>query len=161
MRMRARVVLLSIGLLVAACGSSPPTAPAPSPTVAEPADADFRASWAVLDAYMTEVTREDYDRAWTRLSPAAQAGWGSPQEFAAERAAFRLSTGGLYRMAIPSHDLGLLAQWVSPDDPARPPLERAFIAEVRYPRLENNNAGWEMLVVAPDATGRWLIWKVR
>lgn len=159
--MPARTLLLGLGLLVAACGSSPPASATPAPTVAVPGDEDFRAASAVLDAYMTEVTREDYGRAWTRLSPASQAGWGSPQEFAAERAALRQSTGGLYRMAIPTHDVALLAQWVSPDDPARPPLERAFIAEVRYPRLENNNAGWEMLVVAPDVTGRWLIWKVR
>jgi hypothetical protein len=158
------------GLVLVGCGPSVPT-PAPSigpagsgltpssgQTVGE---ADINAATAVLTTYMTEVSKADFDGAWSLLSAPTQEAFGSKAQFAADRAAFMQTARGVYRLGTPSHDAGLFSQWLPSDDPGNPPLGRAFLAQVEYPVLSGNPAGFDILVAAPDVTGTWLVWKVR
>ena len=48
-----------------------------------------------------------------------------------------------------------------PIQPTTPNYDRAFLVEVDFPTLANNNAGWEELLVAPTADGSWFIWRLR
>jgi hypothetical protein len=114
-----------------------------------------------MSSYMADITGSDFDKAWSLLSPATQRGYASVADFTSERTAFMQSAGGDYTLGPLSQDPALFAQWLPPNDPLNPPLARAYIAEVDYPRLANNPAGFDILIAAPDAQGRWLIWSAR
>jgi hypothetical protein len=163
-------LVLLCSLALNSCNSPVPTG-APSPPTGSaaatlsssrtPSDVDLAAATSVMTTYLMHVSKGEYDRAWSLLAPATQLAQGSLAQFAAERAAYMKSAGGIYRLGLATHDRRLLDQWVSAADPASPPLARAFLAQVDYPRLANNPAGFEILVAAPDPAGDWLVWVVR
>jgi hypothetical protein len=164
------VLALLCSLALIGCGSPVPTgapsAPSGSAAATPPSsqagsDGDLAAATSVMTAYLTHVSKGEYDRAWSLLAPATQLAQGSFTGFAADRAAYMKSAGGIYRLGPATHDRRLLAQWVNAGDPASPPLARAFLAQVDYPRLANNPAGFEIFVAAPGPAGDWLVWIVR
>lgn len=118
--------------------------------------------------YLERLVAHDFAGAWLLLGDEERAHRGSEAAFADERKAFFTSAGSEFTLSVPTHDLAAIWAWVIPENPpsatpnlAGPDYDRAFLVEVDYPALAGNNAGWEVLLVAPDPTGAWRIWQLR
>jgi hypothetical protein len=169
-----------LALAICGCGAPALVPPSvPSPTVAaptldpakvaagQPRPGDAALAVDVARRYEDAVAARKWDAAWALLAPEQQAMRTSREEFADERGAFMTSTGGVYVARPPTHDPAEIRRWVVPEDltrpiyPVTPDYDRAFLVEVDFPRLAGNNAGWEMLLVAPIKDGSWFIWVIR
>jgi hypothetical protein len=111
---------------------------------------------ATADRYLGALVAGRYSDAWQLLAPASQAFWGSPSAYASERDAFLLSAGSAQRVSLPDSSADTLARWQTSvfDGDA----SRAFVVQVDYPSLEDSDAGFSILIVAPDTSGAWRIW---
>ena len=134
--------------------------PGPSPSPGEsPVAADARAARAEVRRYELALVAGRYRQAWVMLAPRSRASWGSLHAYASERGVFFQSARSRFRVGAAAHDAATLARWMPRDFSGD--AARAFVVRVDYPALAGNNAGWEIDVVAPDASGRWLIWIAR
>ncbi len=142
-----------------------PTLDAPSVapqagTTQDPGDADKAAGLA--DNYERALVDGRWQAAWDMLSPADQALRGTFADYTSERSAYFHSVAGRYTLSAPTHDAAVLTNWTSSPDLVRgADLSRAFIVQADYPALAGNNAGFEVLLVAPGSSGAWQIWVVR
>jgi hypothetical protein len=148
---------------------TPSVTPQPTPlAIGDPLPGDSIAAASVINAYERALIAKDWAAAWNDLAPEEQAHWGSYDQFVADRAAYYMSVDGQFAAKPPRHDPAEIRQWVVPDNfpespvyPATPNYDRAFLIEVDYPALATNNAGWEVLLTAPDSSGAWRIWQLR
>ena len=177
------LVLLIVGMLVGACAVTPapttatrnpspsqssPSAPSPTPLASGTLQLGDEATANDLAArYEAALVGSRWQAAWTMLAPQQPVRWQPYSAFAAERAAFFHSVAGRYSVKPAIHDATLIRQWAGPYDdpttpiwPASPDYDRAFIVQVDYPLLTQSNA-FDVLLVAPDASGHWFIWQVR
>jgi hypothetical protein len=137
-----------------------PSTPRPAPTARHLTDAAMARS--VARTYERALVGGRWRAAWTVLSSADQALRGTLAAFASERAAYFTSVAGRYTLSRAHHDPATLRRWTSSPDLVRGAnLKRAYIVQADYPALANNNAGFEVLLVAPNARGAWRIWEVR
>lgn len=144
--------------------SSPRGGPSPSAALfvtgtPEPGDAD--AAISLVHRYETALVDHQWAVAWSLLAPDAQTLRHSLADFEYERSAFMASAGDRYSLGAPVHDLAVFEQWMPVWRPASADLGRAFIVRVDYPALANNNAGWSMLLAAPNPAGHWYLWELR
>jgi hypothetical protein len=79
---------------------------------------------------------------------------------AADRRAFMSTAGNTVVIGEPTQAPDQLSIWL--DDGLREQMatDSAFVVQLDYPVI-TNNAGWEVLVVAPDRAGDWRIWIAR
>lgn len=171
-----------LSLVIWGCAATPSPAPSVVPeatvsatrldprTVAAgtPLPGDAATAAELAARFENAVAAQDWAAAWALLPPELKAAQGAFDDFAADRSAFWNATGGVYRASDPRHDPAEIRRWVVPDNypaagvfPATPNYDRAFLVRVDFPRLAGNNAGWEELLVAPLADGRWFIWVLR
>jgi hypothetical protein len=155
---RLIAVTLLAAIAINGCGAPAGATPSTAAASREPTDAELADQ--TLSAYMGEVVGRDFDAAWARLAPGAQRAFGSREQFTSEKLAYLQSAGSAFVMPPPTHDVALLRQFTDGLDDA-PPLDRAYIVQVDFPGLAGNNAGYWILVTAPDATGEWRVWQVR
>jgi hypothetical protein len=159
-------VLLVLAAALSSCGGPPTTpstaagSPEPTPTRAAPRD-DRERALDLADRYEHAVASADAASAWSLVSPAERVNWPSLQAFADERAAFTASTHGEYTLGQPSSDAAQIGFWRPPTAGNAIDSNRAFVIEVDFPRLGDNNSGYEILLVAPDDVGSWWVWVVR
>ena len=119
----------------------PPVAPKQTPASHDPSPATSPSARVVDLLAATSLTHE--------------AGLDS---FASERAAFFDSVDGRYTLGDPTR----VRDWTAYEPLVSGAVRsRAWLIEVDYPTLSNNNAGYEQFVVAPDSSGAWRIWPVR
>ena len=155
-------------------GSSPTASPTDTPTstmtdsptaapfaVGTPEPGDAATATSLGNRYETALVDGQWQLAWSLLAPEQQTHWRSYAAFVGDRSAFFQSVQGRFVAKPPTHDAASLGQWVTPNFPTTANLDRAFLIEVDFPALSGNNAGFEILLVAPDASGRWRIWQVR
>jgi len=102
------------------------------------------------------------------LAPEQQVHRVSYKLFAQERSEFFKSVKGRYRITAPSHNADEIRKWFVPDNfpaapiyPATPDYDRAFLVQVDFPAMAGNNAGFEVLLAAPDTSQHWFLWEVR
>lgn len=141
--------------------ATPSPSPTPPPLVigrAQPGDAALAAS--LVKRYEDALIQARWRTASDLIAPDQRA-LGSYSAFVSERSAYFKSVKGRYT-TTPTHDAATIIRWVVPGNypaapiwPATPDYNRAFLIEVDYPALAGNNAGWEMLLAAPDASGHW------
>jgi hypothetical protein len=158
------MVLACLALALAACqvlglsgsigagrGNAATASAASEPAVA--ADAAIAATTA--NAYLDALTAGRYEEAWLLLAPASQQAWGSERQFAAERGAFYASAGPRVVVSPPDDSAETLTAWITPAFDGN--RQRAYVVAVDHPQIESN-ASREVLIVAADSSGRWLIW---
>lgn len=140
--------------------SPAPTPGVPSPS-AEPSQSAADSAQATLIAgqYLDSLSNGRYFRAWQLLATDQQQAFGSLQQFRSERTAYYQSAGPRYKLSTPDRSAGMLALWLQADFAGT--ADRAWVVRVDHPKLAGNNAGFEILVVAPDLTGTWRIWVAR
>ena len=113
---------------------------------------------ALVDRYEAALVAGRWSAAFDLLAATSLTHEAGIESFASERAAFFDSVDGRYTVGDPER----IRDWTEYG-----PLvtgagrSRAWLIEVDYPALSNNNAGYEQFVVAPDASGTWRIWPVR
>jgi hypothetical protein len=135
----------------AAITASP--APTSTPPAGTPSPADASAARDALDRYTAALVRGDYATAWAMLAPEVQAHRGSLAAFTAERSAFFRSVAGRYTIVVWPADVAPITDWLSATDGATIDLHHAVLVEVDYPALAGNNAGYDLYIVNPSATG--------
>ena len=156
--------------------ASPSASPTAGPTET-PMPGDAAKASALLDAYERALVDSKWREAWDMLSPAQQARWlsmdtssvpsaiktqwGGLAWYVYDRAAYFHSVAGRYKLSPPTHDAATVELWTSGGMAEGADLGRGFIVRVDYPALAGNNAGWEVFLAAPDASGDWRIWIVR
>jgi hypothetical protein len=145
--------------------AKPPVAtPKPSPAVVAPSAkplSDAAKALAVTQRYENALIAGRWQVAWDILSSAQQSMRGTLANFVYERAAY-FDRIDRYTLSRPTHNAAVLKTWTTSRDLVRGAnLARAYVIQVDYPQLANNNAGWEVLLVAPDSSGAWRIWYVR
>ena len=164
-----------VGSLLDQLQTTPPvvSTPTPSPTPSQPAASPRPASPApsplasftdnevakdLVDRYESALVAGRWQTAFDLLAPTSASHEAGLAGFSSERAAFFDSVGGRYVIGdpAPATDWATYGPLVAGAD-----RSRAWLIEVDYPALINNNAGYEQFVVAPDAGGTWRLWPVR
>lgn len=139
--------------------TTPARTPAPTPA---PAITDAVRVRRLIHRYQDALIAGEWRTAWGMLAPAHRAAIGSLADYRYERQAFYRSVDGRYAVGTPTHSASALAKWLPPSPSSLGAnLKRGYIVRVTYPALAENNAGWEVFLVAPTLTGRWAIWEVR
>lgn len=133
---------------------------------ASPGDAATAAK--LVKEYENRLIGGDWRGAWALLAPEAQIRWRAFDDFKVDRTAYFKEAGDQYAAKDPVHDAAQIRQWVVPENypaapiyPATAVYDHAFLVEVDYPKLATNNAGWDVLLIAPDGSGEWRVWDVR
>jgi hypothetical protein len=127
----------------------------PSPSVTPSAR---KLAVGLVDRYEAALVAGTWSAAFDLLAATSLTREAGLESFMSERAAFFDSVDGRYTIGDPER----VRDWT-----AYGPLvtgavrSRAWLVEVDYPALSNNNAGYEQFVVAPDSSGAWRIWPVR
>jgi hypothetical protein len=135
--------------------SQTPASPAPSPS-ASPTDRETATD--LVTRYETALVAANWQTAFDLLAPSSPTHEVGLDAFASERAAFFVSVDGRYVIGDPAS----ATDWATYGPlAAGADRSRAWLIEVDYPALSNNNAGYEQFVVAPDSGGTWRIWPVR
>lgn len=149
--------------VIASDGSVPQTA-APSQHTTSPRPtrgpivSDRQRAIDIVDRYEAALIAGRWQAAFDLLAPTSLTSGMGLDAFAYERAPFFESVGDRYVLLDPARvtDWAFYAPVVSGADRAH-----AWLIEVDYPALSNNNAGWEQFLAAPDSGGTWRIWPVR
>lgn len=180
-RARATAGAVALVAIISGCASiapavSVPSTPAsPFQSISPSLDASPSASsgeaprpWDALqaatlaDGYERALIGGDWQVAWDMLAPADHVLRETLAEYTNERSAYFHSVAGRYTLSVLTHEAAVLRKWTtSPELVGGADLARAFIVEADYPALAGNNAGYEVFLVAPHATGTWRIWVVR
>lgn len=136
-------------------------APASPPRTAMPTSAlsDAARATALLDTYEAALVAGRWESAFDLLAPTSPTHEAGLDAYAAERAPFFDSVAGRYTIGAPTQDVPDWTTYTPLIDGAD--VSRASLIEVDYPAMSGNNAGYEQFVVAPDASGTWMIWPVR
>jgi hypothetical protein len=150
--------------VVTATQSPTPTlvAASPSHTLASPATppatSDRDTAAQLVDRYEAALVASRWSVAFDLLAPTSLTHEAGLASFTSERRAFFVSVAGRYTAKDPAPvtDWGAYGPVVVGAD-----RSRAYLIEVDYPALSNNNAGYELFVVAPDSGGTWRIWPAR
>jgi hypothetical protein len=134
-----------------------PTA-TPASTTSPTATSDRDTAAQLVDRYEAALVASRWSVAFDLLAPTTLTHQAGLSSFTSERRAFFVSVAGRYTLGAPTrvNDWTSYAPVVSGAD-----RSRAYLIEVDYPALSNNNAGYEQFVVAPDSSGTWRIWPVR
>jgi hypothetical protein len=112
----------------------------------------------LVDRYEAALAAGKWQTAFDLLATASLTHEAGLATFASERAAFFDSVDGRYTIGNPAR----VSDWTTYEPlVAGAVRSRAWLIEVDYPALSNNNAGFEQFVVAPDSSGAWRIWPVR
>jgi hypothetical protein len=111
-------------------------------------------------AFVDAVVAGDFTTAWNMLGPSAKEGFGTAGQFAADRRAFMNMAGNTVVIGEPTQAPDQLSVWLDASLREQMAAESAFVVHLDYPVI-TNNAGWEVLVVAPDLAGDWRIWFAR
>lgn len=146
--------------------ASPTPASTPGPTTSAPPVAstppatDLALAVDAVTRYETALAARDFTAAWALRAAPSRAGL-TLASFSAERSQFLDSSKGRFRVQPADATPSSVSQWLAAGvtdgvDPAR-----AAVVEVDFPALSGNNAGYEVFLVSPDATGEWLLWQVR
>lgn len=162
----AVLALIAVAVLSACLSSAPSPAPLPAspvPNTSAPSSASSESvdPAALVQQYVSALARGDYDTAWSMLGAESQAGYSSFDDYVSERAAFMASAAGRFAVEPPRTDPAELAQWLPNTGGASIDPARAFLVQVDYPQLANTNSGFELYIVARDASGAWRLWNVR
>ena len=148
---------------VAATPTPAPTAtPAPTPT---PAPTKFTTgvpgALAFVKLYEDALVAGQYQQAWAMLAPGMQKTLTSITAYTSERKAYLASAGKAYTEEANPPSSMSMSDWLlgttftpSVDQP------NAVLVQVTWTALAKNNAGWEMWLVNPTATG-WELYEVR
>ena len=148
---------------VAATPTPAPTAtPAPTPT---PAPTKFTTgvpgALAFVKLYEDALVAGQYPQAWAMLAPGMQKALTSITAYTSERKAYLASAGKAYTEEANPPSSMSMSDWLlgttftpSIDQP------NAVLVQVTWTALAKNNAGWEMWLVNPTATG-WELYEVR
>jgi hypothetical protein len=144
--------------------SAPTAATAsPEPSAASlkspsPSMPDAEAATDLVNRYEKALVARDWATAFDLLAPSSPTHQTGLDAFSSERAAYFASVAGRYVLGDPASvtDWTTYGPLVIGADHAH-----ASLIEVDYPALSGNNAGFEQFVVAPDSTGKWVIWPVR
>jgi hypothetical protein len=155
-------------------GSPRPTLsakPQPSPVVRPPSlvaapsatpRTDSAKAGAIADQYERSLVDGRWRAAWNLMSSVDRTLRGTYAAYVDERSAYFRSVSGRYTLSRPTHDPAVLRTWTSSPELVRgADLSRGYIVQASYPALANNNAGFEILLVAPNGSGAWRIWEVR
>jgi hypothetical protein len=139
-----------------------PVAAKPTPAGHEPSGSTVPGPRAValdlVDRYEADLVAGRWSAAFGLLAPTSLTFEAGLDAFASERAAFFDSVDGRYTLGSPVR----VRDWSGYESLVSGAVRsRAWLIEVDYPALSNNNAGYEQFVVAPDTTGTWRIWPVR
>ena len=127
----------------------------PSPSVTPSAR---KGASGLVDRYEAALVAGRWSAAFDLLGPASLTREAGLESFASERAAFFHSVDGRYTIGDPAR----VRDWSGYEPLVEGAVRsRAWLIEVDYPALSNNNAGYEQFVVAPDSSGTWRIWPVR
>jgi hypothetical protein len=149
-----------------------PTATAsadPSPVLAigTPKPGDDEVARRLLQQFEEALVAHSWKSAWNLLSSEEQSREPFGQWAAAEQA-FMRSAGTTYTVPEFTHDPDRIRFFIVPDDYPLDPvsvttadLDRAYVAQVWYDALSNNNAGFVVYLLAPNATGEWRVWLLR
>jgi hypothetical protein len=168
------VALVAAGILggisqdVGSDSPAPPASPVVTPSSASPgettAPADQETAERTAQTYQEALVDRSWAAAWDLLAAEAQVRSGSFDAFVAERSVYE-PLRAPYVMVPATRDPATIQLWVAPDYPATADLDRAFIIEIDYqvtqPSGMTGNVPFDVLLVAPDAAGRWRIWPVR
>ncbi len=136
----------------------------PAPTIAStptPYPTGAPGAEAFVKAYENALIAGDYTTAWSMLAPAATSAWGTLSKYTGDRTAFMASAGKVYTtVANPPATLSI-TEWLK-GTPFVGSVDKAkaVLVQVNWAALAKNNAGWEMWVVNPTATG-WELYEVR
>jgi hypothetical protein len=148
---------------VAATPTPAPTAtPAPTPT---PAPTKFTTgvpgALAFVKLYEDALVAGQYPQAWAMLAPGMQKTLTSVAAYTTERKAYLASAGKAYTEEANPPSSMSMSDWLlgttftpSIDQP------NAVLVQVTWTALAKNNAGWEMWLVNPTASG-WELYEVR
>jgi hypothetical protein len=141
---------------VASASASPSAAASPTALPSVPAQtpspADVSAARAAIDQYTAALVRGDYATAWAMLGPEAQTAV-SLADYTAERSAFFTSVAGRYTVVTSPSGVAPITDWLAATNGASIDLAHAVLVEVDYPALAGNNAGYDLYIVNPGATG--------
>jgi hypothetical protein len=117
---------------------------------------------SVAARYERALVDGRWQEAWDLLAPVDQAHRLTFADYVSERHAYFESVAGRYTLSAPTDDASALAAWTSDAASVRGAvLARAFVVQADYPAMAGNNAGYEVLLVAPDESGAWRIWELR
>ncbi len=133
-------------------------------SIGSPQPGDQAEAKQLLQQFEGALIAHEWRTAWDLLAAESQAYARSFAEFRDERSAYFQSAGATYTASEPVHDVAAIERWAKPGVKAfAPDFDRAFLTEIRYPALANNNAGWEILLLAPDKTASdaWRVWYLR
>jgi hypothetical protein len=112
----------------------------------------------LVDRYESALVAGRWSAAFDLLAPTSLTREAGLKSFAAERAAFFDSVEGRYAIGDPAR----VRDWTEYEPLVTGAVRsHAWLIEVDYPALSNNNAGYEQFVAAPDSSGAWRIWPVR
>jgi hypothetical protein len=140
---------------------TPTPTPAPTPT---PFPTGVVGADAFVHAYEDALIAGQYATAWAMLGPEWQANWASESAYATDRAQWIASAGPKYTTVDNPSDQMPLSGWLSSMQwPAATPTidtAHAVLVEVDWTKLAGNNAGFEIWVVNPTASG-WELFEVR
>ncbi|HLO34947.1 MAG TPA: hypothetical protein VK194_02650, partial [Candidatus Deferrimicrobium sp.] len=134
--------------------ASPETTLQPSTQPSGPALAT-----ALLDRYEAALVAGEWQTAFDMLAPASPTRGTGIAAYSAERAPYFTTVAGRYVIGTPTQQVPDWTTYAPLIDGAV--VSRAYLVEVDYPAMKNNNAGYEQFVVAPDASGTWWVWPVR
>ncbi len=137
-----------------------------SPSSSAPADsADLGTISETAQAFETARASGNWPAAWALLSPYSQVKYGSIDEFAKTEAAYNASGGSRFIVADPTRDPSLLAESylgaAGVDARAHADFSRAAIVFANHPDVAGASEASGAYLVAPTASGVWLIWVAR
>lgn len=146
--------------------ASPTPASTPGPTTSVPPVAttppatDLELAVDAVTRYERALAARDFASAWALRAAPSRAGL-TLASFSAERSQFLASSKGQFSVQPGDATPSSISQWLASGvtdgvDPAR-----AAVVEVDFPALSGNNAGYEVFLVSPVASGEWLLWQVR
>lgn len=129
---------------------TPATSPAASPA---PSVGALDAVSSIVDAYTRDLVRKDYAAAWALLAPDGPSRSQSFSAWSAERGQFFVKVAGRYTIVESPTDVAPLSNWLASPWGASIDTVHAVLIEVDYPSLAGNNAGYDLYIVNPTATG--------
>lgn len=145
--------------------SVPPATPTESPVaIASPTSKDVASAHALVERYETNLVNGAYATSWEILAAESRAAYTGLAAYSAERSAFLEWAGTAYVLSTePPDRVAQLQTWLRATDGVTIDVSHAVLIEVDYPvyTQNRNNAGWELYLVAPGATGQIELWRVR
>ena len=126
---------------------------APSPVGSTPAPFSLASAEAIVDEYTNDLVHARYMAAWGLLAPDGPAHEQTFASWSTERSQFFKSVAGRYTVGPQPAGNAPLSNWLASPWAASIDQARAVLIEVDYPALAGNNAGYNLYIVNPTASG--------